>query len=219
MPGPFLSELDAAAVEELRRLAVRRSWLVGAALFHEGDVADSVLIIETGIAKAIVTAEDGAEVALALRGPGDILGELAAVGGGRRSASVYAVEAITALAVEVASFREYLHRHPSATFVLLAALAERSRDATRRHAEFGAFDTTVRLARLIAELADTYGEPTDAGVRVRLLSQDELASFCAASREAVARALRTLREEGLVETGRRTVTVVDLARLRDWRPG
>jgi CRP-like cAMP-binding protein len=178
-----------------------------------------VVIIESGVAKAVVTTEDGAEVALALRGPGDILGELAAVAGGRRSASVVAVEPIAALVLSTESFRSYLHEHPGAALVLLGALAERNRDATRRHAEFGTYDTRLRLARLIAHLAETYGEPNERGVRVRLLTQDELASFCAASREAVARALRTLRDEGLVETGRRTVTVTDLDRLRTWRPG
>jgi len=216
--GPFLDALDDRAAADLRRQAIRRSWPAGATLFHEGDRADHVVILETGVAKAVMTSEDGNEVVLALRGPGDILGELAAIGGGRRSASVTSVEPVTALVLGVDAFREFLGVNASASFALLGALADRTLDASRRQAEFGSLDTRVRLARLIAELADTYGEPHGSGVRLRLLSQDELAAMCAASREAVARALRTLRDEGLVETGRRSVTIADVERLRTWRP-
>jgi CRP-like cAMP-binding protein len=89
------------------------------------------------------------------------------------------------------------------------------RDADRKRIEYGAYDTTGRVATRLLELADRYGEQTGAGVRVALpLSQDELAGWTGSSREAVSKALRSLRDRGLIETGRRRVVIHDLDGLR-----
>lgn len=213
---PFLDALDERAQAGLRDRAVARSWPAGATLFHEGDEADHVLVVTSGLVKAVAVSDEGQTTALALRGPGEILGELAAVDGGTRSASVVAIEAVEALNIPSAAFREFLRDQPGAALALLAGVADRLRDASRRQAEFGTLDATARVARMLAELGDTYGEPVADGLRIDIVSQDELASLCGASREAVARALRTLRDDDVIRTGRRTVTISDVDRLRRW---
>jgi CRP/FNR family transcriptional regulator, cyclic AMP receptor protein len=76
-------------------------------------------------------------------------------------------------------------------------------------------DTPHRLARLLLELSDRYGRPSGEHVQLGLsLSQAELASAIAASRESVVRALAELRRRGFVTTGRRTVRLCDLEGLR-----
>lgn len=213
---PFLDALDEAARAGLRSRAAARSWPAGATLFHEGDDADHVVVLTSGLVKAVAVSDDGQTATLALRGPGQVLGELAAVDGGTRSASVVAIEAVEALSIPVGVFREFLREQPGAALALLAGVADRLRDASRRQAEFGSLEATARVARMLAELGDSYGETVADGVRIDLVSQDELASLCGASREAVARALRTLRSDDVVRTGRRTVTIRDMDRLRCW---
>lgn len=213
---PFLEALDERARAGLQDRATARSWPAGATLFREGEAADHVLILTSGLVKAVAVSEDGQTTTLALRGAGEVLGELAAVDGGTRSASVVAIEPVEALSVPAGAFREFLREQPGAALALLAGITERLRDASRRQAEFGTLDATVRVARILAELGDTYGEPVEDGLRVELVSQDELASLCGASREAVARALRTLRGHDVVRTGRRTITITDLDRVRRW---
>lgn len=209
----FLAALDDPARAALHERAYPRSWQARSTLFREGDPADRVMIIESGVVKAVAATDNGVDAVLALRGPGDILGELTAVNGGVRTATVVAVEPVRALVVPVDSFRQYLLDHPTAALALLGVVGDRLADSSRRQAEFGSLDATARLARLLLELAEVYGSATDGVTTLRLLSQDELASFCGASREAIARGLRTLRDEGLVETGRRSVTIVDIERL------
>ena len=98
---------------------------------------------------------------------------------------------------------------------LLRLVTSRLRDADRKRVEFGAFDIAARVAGRLVELADRFGEPVPDGVRIPVpLSQDELAGWVGASREAVAKALRVLRDRGLLTTGRRTMTVLDLDGLR-----
>src|SRR5439155_20462513 len=105
-----------------------------------------------------------------------------------------------------------LQDHPRAALELVRMLVGRLRESDRRRVEFGAYDITRRLAALLVDLAmEAEAHGTDPVVR---LSQHEIAGLIGASRESVARALVSLRARGLVETGRRTITVVDLEGLR-----
>jgi len=71
------------------------------------------------------------------------------------------------------------------------------------------------VARRLLDLAERFGKETPEGVKVELpLSQEELASWCGASRESTVKALRTLREVGALTTGRRQVTLHDVDGLR-----
>ena len=71
----------------------------------------------------------------------------------------------------------------------------------------------------MVELAEQYGQPSDGGVELDLqLSQDELASLIAASRESGVRALTSLRRRGLIATGRRTINLRDIEGLRHYAP-
>ena len=81
----------------------------------------------------------------------------------------------------------YLAAHPAAAIELLRMVVGRLRSADRRRIEFGGFETTSRLAHLLAELADEDGTGTaERGIEIPF-SQDELAAMVGASRESVAR--------------------------------
>jgi CRP-like cAMP-binding protein len=89
------------------------------------------------------------------------------------------------------------------------------RDADRKRIEFGAHDTTGRVAARLVEMAERFGQPVDDGMKIGLpFSQDELAGWTGASREAVSKALGVLRSAGEIRTGRMTVVVRDLEALR-----
>ena len=187
----------------------------GAVIFREGTPSASVIIVRTGRVKVSSDTASGTEVVLAVRGPGALLGELSAIDGGPRSATVTALEPVTALAIPSAQFERHLLEHGRVAFVLMRELTRRLRDADRKRIEFGAFDTTGRVAARLVELADRFGVPTDEGLRINLpLSQDELAGWTGASREAVTKALRVLREEGWITTGRLRVVITDLDALK-----
>lgn len=219
MQGGFLGQLAHATRAQLEAVATRREWSEGTTLFREGDQADRVIIIETGLVKAVSTSPDGVETVLGLRGSGDVLGELAAIDGGTRSASVSVIRPVTGLAVEVTAFRRFLATHADACYELLAIVTRRVRDASRRQSEYGSLDTTSRLATVLVELAVEHGQPTADGIEVSLLTQDELAGLTGASRESTARGLRALREAGLITTQRRRIAVHDLRALAAWSTG
>jgi CRP-like cAMP-binding protein len=212
-PDEFLSLLTPDEVEALYAAGRPRHWERGATLLSEGDTAEWVLVLTSGRVKVSSHTESGTEVVLAIRGPGALLGDMSALDGGPRSGTVTALEPVEGIVV--GDFASFLHRHGRIAVLLMKLVIGRLRDADRKRIEYGAFDTTGRVATRLVELAERYGERTNGGVRVALpLSQDELAGWTGASREAVSKALRSLRDRGLIETGRRKVTIHDLEGLR-----
>ncbi len=214
-PDEFMARLSQADRAELTERGRRRQYPTGASLFLEGESCSTVVVVVSGRVKAFSLTEHGEEILLAVRGPGALLGELSAVDGAPRSASVAALEPVVALVVPIAAFLNFLRSHGDAAIALLQLVTARLRDSDRKRVEGAAYDIPARVARRLVELADRFGEPDPQGVRIAVaLTQDELAGWVGASREAVAKALRVLRDRGLVVTGRRTMTVVDLDGLR-----
>ncbi|WP_433081523.1 Crp/Fnr family transcriptional regulator [Dactylosporangium sp. CA-052675] len=175
-----------------------------------------MVILHSGCVKVSSDVASGTEVVLAVRGPGALLGELSAIDGGPLSATVTALEPVSALSVPSPDFERYLLGHARVSFLLMRELTRRLRDADRKRIEFGAYDTTGRVAARLVELVERFGEPTPEGLRISPpLSPDELAGWAGSSREAVPKALRTLREEGLAQTGGLRLIVHDLDALSD----
>jgi CRP-like cAMP-binding protein len=202
--------LAAALRREGRRIQVRR----GQALFVEGDRAERVFLVQSGWVIVSCVGAGGREVVLGVSGPGDVIGELSAFDQQPRSATAVAAEDVEAVVAPAAVLTRALD-DLGAAHELIAVLAVRMRGDTRKLVEFATLSTLGRIAWRLLELADRFGEPVDDGIAVSLpLSQDQLASWCGASREAAVRSLRSLRSLGLINTGRHTVTIRDLDGLR-----
>ncbi len=211
----FVSALTAEERAELQRRARSRRFKSGATIFHEGTASDCVIAIVRGRVKVSTATASGKEVLLAIRGPGDLLGELSAIDGIARSASVSALEPVEILVIPSGEFRAFLELSPRVALLLLEVIGSRLRDADRKLVEFAAYDTVGRVAARLVELVQEHGQSGAVGYEITLpLSQEELAGFTGASREAVAKALRTMRELGWLITERRRVTVIDLEALR-----
>jgi CRP-like cAMP-binding protein len=212
-PGEFLAMLTPEDIEVVCAAGRPRRWERGTTVMSEGDTSDWVLVLTEGRVKVSSHTNSGTEVVLAVRGPGALLGEMSVIDDSPRSATVTALEPIAGIAIR--DFTGFLQEHGRIAVLLMQLVTGRLRDADRKRIEYGAFDTTGRVATRLLELAERYGEKTNGGVRVALpLSQDELAGWTGASREAVSKALRTLRDRGLIETGRRRVVVHDMEGLR-----
>ena len=215
LPGSFLELLTPNERAELTALGVQRRFPKGALLMFEREPGDRVMIQLVGRVKVTRVEQDGHEVLLGIRDPGDVLGELSCVDGQPRISSVTALEPVEALVVPTSAFRAYLERAPRVAVVLLEVLIGRFRETTLKRTQFAATDTIGRLAARLVELADRYGMPREKGIEIDLgLSQEELASWTGASRAGTAKALQTLRELGWIATDRRRIVIEQLDQLR-----
>ena len=217
MSGTFLDLLSDLDRSDLLSLGRPRAFRRGASIVVQGDHSDVVLVLMRGLVKVALDTDDGHEIVLSVLRPGDLIGEFEAVDhdGGPRDASNVALEAVDTRVMTGEDFRCYLESHPGAALALLRAIIHRLRNADQRRIDSGSRDTVRRLAHLLAELADEHGRVTSAGIDIEIpLTQQELASLIASSRESIVRSLRSLRSRRLVTTARRRITIRDLAGLR-----
>lgn len=186
----------------------------GQTLFVAGDLAERVFLIEQGYVLLSSAAPGGREIVLAVSGPGDVIGELSAFDREPRSATALAVDDVHAV-VAASSVLTRALEDIEVTHELIRVLSARLREGNRKQLEFATLTTLGRVAWRLLELGERYGEPTSEGIAVQLpLSQDQLASWCAASREATVKALRALRSLQIITTGRRSVVIRDAEALR-----
>jgi CRP/FNR family cyclic AMP-dependent transcriptional regulator len=184
-------------------------------LFREGEPGDRVIAVLGGRVKVSVQTRSGREILLAVKEPGDLVGELSAIDGRPRSATAIALEPVDALVVTAPAFVEFIEGHPRIAVRLLRTLAAQIRDADRRSVDRDTGDITCRVARRLVDLAERLGEHRGSGVEVTLvLGQDDLAAWVGATREATSRALGRLRAEGWLTTARQRIVLTDLPALR-----
>jgi CRP-like cAMP-binding protein len=120
---PFWDVLDPTEREVLRSVASVRTFAAGAAIMEQGEPADHILVILAGRASIRVN-ENGKERVIAERGPGQLIGERAAVQVGVRSATVVALEMIWALEVQTRDFAAFI----SGNSKILAFVQDQRRD-------------------------------------------------------------------------------------------
>ncbi|MFN2595357.1 MAG: Crp/Fnr family transcriptional regulator [Actinomycetota bacterium] len=211
--GSFLAQLTTDEFVALTSASARRQYRKGATLFNEGDVSDRVIALTEGRVKICYFTADGKEVVLAIRGPGDLVGELSAIDGQRLSATVTSLEPVSGFVMTSSVFTSFLSKTPRVALLLLQSVTGKLRDADRKRIEFSESDSVGRVAKRLVELAERFGTGESGSIDITL-SQEELGGWTGASREAVSKALQSLRGRGWIETSRRAITIKDIDALK-----
>ncbi|WP_410572845.1 Crp/Fnr family transcriptional regulator [Amycolatopsis sp. cmx-4-61] len=212
--GSFLAGLSSASRAALLALGVARDFGAERVLIREGDAGTHVFLLVDGCVKITGTTPDGHLALLAIRVGGDLVGELAAMDGQPRVATVTTAGRVAARLITQAEFRRFLAGFPDVALAVTSSVAAKLRWATRRRIDFGSREVRIRLARVLLELVTSYGTAAGSHAEIGVaLTQPELAALVGAAEPTVHRALAGLRREGIVETGYRRVCVCDRARL------
>jgi CRP-like cAMP-binding protein len=214
-PRGFWGLLTQAERETLRVAGQMAEFPPGATMSVEGEPATSLFILLDGWVKIFSVTSDGHEMVLALRGPGDIVGEAAGLSSGYQTATVRAIDIVRSLMVGPGQFRSFLDSNPGAGSALQRVVAQRWNDAASTVRDRAAATSVQRLARLLLDLASRHGRQTDGGILVAIpLTQRELASLAGAWPAAVTRAFSNWRSRGVIGTGYRNITITDLTALQ-----
>jgi CRP/FNR family transcriptional regulator, cyclic AMP receptor protein len=181
----------------------------GAVLLRQGDAATHVLILVSGRVKALRTAPDGSVLVLAVRGPGEIIGDITVLGGGTRSATVIAVDRCETRIVPADRFILLVRSLRLEVQIFGRAMA-RILEGDAWRAELASLPAAPRLARTLLRLAvPSPGGPPDVN-----LDQAELGQAAGLARSTVAAELARLRAQRIVKTSRRRVVIIDATRLQ-----
>ncbi|MGQ0631123.1 MAG: Crp/Fnr family transcriptional regulator [Sporichthyaceae bacterium] len=215
VPVGFLDRVGTELARELTASGTRRRYPAGAVLFLEGDVAHEAMVLMSGDLKVMVASADGRDVVLDVFSAGTLVGEWSVIDGNPRSATVIALADVEVLTIPAGEFRAFLDRHPEVRSGVLVETIGRLRQQVRHQLEFGAGDALGRVCARLVEMADRYGRAEGSTVLIHSpLTQADLAAWTGLSREAVVKALRSLRRLGWIENQGADITVHDLEQIR-----
>jgi CRP/FNR family transcriptional regulator, cyclic AMP receptor protein len=204
----LLEGVPAEEVRKLLSLARRRRFKRGEVVFHRDDPADSLHLIVKGRFAVRVMTPLGEPATIAVRGPGDSFGEMALVGGVRRSATIEALEESETFCVYEGDFHRLRREYPEVNQLLIGFLTNEVRMLNERLLEALYVPVERRVLRRVVELARLYGGDEGEAVEVPL-TQEELAGLAGTSRATVNQVLRAEQEKGTVELRRGKTLVTD----------
>lgn len=206
--GSLLAYLDVETRQFLVSGGTRRSFAAGDVLVRHGDPTDHVLVLLAGWVRVSASAWDGQQVLFALRGPGDVIGDLAALNGSPRTATVHAVEPVVVVELTRRQFLGRMRDRPAVTIATARQLADRLQEVETARVDLMTQDVGRRVAGYLQRLADQHGVRDSDGVVIRMpLTQQDIANRVGASRRAVCRSMAQLRERRVVVTTRRRIVL------------
>ncbi len=213
-PVPLLTDEELAELEAIGH-TIHRS--AGHPFFLEGEQGDFALLIRKGHVKAL---RGRPPRIIDVRGPGEIVGEMAVIRGKPRMASIIAFDDVEALYLPGARWLRFLYDHPRAMHALLAMTDDMADRATMKNVE-SELAIEQQLAKRVIELTDFgLGEPADDGVVVLRLSQQDLAALIGAKKlDSVKKVIGRLKASGIIDTGRQVITILQLPVLREIADG
>lgn len=208
MEWRLLEALPEAEVRQLLPVARRRRFRRGEVVLHQNDPSDSLHVIVKGRFAVWVTTTLGERTTVAVRGPGDLFGEMALLGeDSHRSATVEALEDGETLCIHEIDFARVRREHPVVNEIVICFLVNEVRVMNERLLEALYVPAERRVLRRVNELAQLYAD--DARVAEIPVTQETLAGMAGTSRATVNAVLREAQARGLVDLARGKIRVGD----------
>ncbi len=210
------SHLSGLSDEELGQVlaGARRQVLeAGHTLHRQGETAAHCEVVISGLIRVYVTAPDGRTMTVRYCRRGALIGVASLFEPSfMLPATIQAVTDSIVLRLVPHNIENATRSRSAVSGALLAELSERAM-AFVAEIPGGAFATIrQRVARHLLDLATGAQKGRELVARI---GQQDLADAVGSVREVVVRSLRELREEGLVETGRNKVVILDPEKLLD----
>ncbi|MDP9224599.1 MAG: Crp/Fnr family transcriptional regulator [Actinomycetota bacterium] len=212
MEWRLLEDVPAEQVRELLAIARRRRFSRNEVVFHRDDPGDSLHLISKGRFAIQVMTPLGDTATIAIRGAGESFGEMALVGGARRSATVLSLEESETLSVYQPDFERLRRQHPAVSDVLIRFLVNEVRMLNERLLEALYVPVEKRVRRRLVELAELF--PGADGFPAITLTQEALSELAGAARPTVNKVLREEEKRGTIELARGKTRVLNLDELR-----
>ena len=210
---PLFAGLDPKALEPLCAAARRIAIKEGEILFKQGEPGDTLYLIEEGRLKVFTTGADEQEVVLDIMGPDQVIGELALLDGGPRSASIQALSGCDLLALDREPFMGHLRQNPETAIHLLTYLSANLRQRVLQAETPAVSNSAARLAHALLFLAERDGQ-IEPGVVTSTLRVKDLAAAIGTSPEWVSQMLNEWCRDGIIGmSGARRLLLHDVRAL------
>jgi len=191
-----ISQRDARRISSL----CTEKWFPrGVRIFREGDTADSLCVLKKGLVKLISLSDKGRETILHILKPEEVFGELL-LSEEKRPFTAIAFEDSMVMIVSKESFLKLLSAVPTVALNFIRLLSKRLATVERGLAESSHTWSYHRLARVLLQLSERYGEEVPAGTLINVrLTHEDLANLIGTSRETVTTQLNKFARVGLLK--------------------
>lgn len=188
-------------------------------MIFENDRTDEVYCIRSGMVK-VYRMRENQELIFNFHLPGDVFGEVEAIVGVKehnRTASVEAIEAVSAWVLSKTDFLTIIERHPAVMRRAYMILAERLRVMNRKLRSLAFDDTRTQCADLLLDLCYNCGTEQSGVWKIEVkLPQSVLADMLGLTRESVSKIVNEFKREGIVSVRDRHLYIQDAERLQSY---
>lgn len=206
---PYFAECSPTTLGLLAEQGVKRHFESGETIFHEGDPALGLWLIERGSVKIFKVSLEGIEHILHLLGDGNSFNDIAALDGGANPAHAAALSKTDVWLITVASLDKALSADPILARRVIQLLARRVRGLVHRREDLILYGIVVRLARFLLRQSD------NPALSAPGVTRAAIAAYLATTPETISRALRTLEESGAIQFDRHRIIIVREDLLRE----
>jgi CRP/FNR family cyclic AMP-dependent transcriptional regulator len=205
--------LDAAAIRRLDTQCVWQRFVAKECIVDYQDSGSHVFFVIQGHVRVLIRSRIGRESILREIREGEFFGELAAIDGLPRSASIVAIADSVVARMPPTIFRDSVHKYPDVCDQLLTLLASQLRMLANRVNEYGTLDVRARIYSELLRLARAARNGETSAVISPPPTHAELAARVSSHREAITRELNRMERAGLLQRRRGAMVIVDTARL------
>ncbi|MCK6585622.1 MAG: Crp/Fnr family transcriptional regulator [Anaerolineales bacterium] len=213
---PFFKHLPPGAIAKINSLFHDVDVSAGERIYFEGDEAEYLYLVAMGKVKLVRNTASGREVLLDILRGGDYFGSFSTLSGRVHTETAIAQTDSCILRISAGDFDRILADHTDVTRKVLEAVSQRLAESQEIVKQLSAYTVEQRIASALMRLASKLGEARGEGVLIQLpFSRQDLAAMTGSTTETVSRAMSRFAEEGLIRSGRKWVTILNLNRLKE----
>ena len=205
---PFLQELDAVEREAVKGLFFEKTLRRGELAFMEGEPADTLFVLISGVMKIFKTSSNGKEQIISISTPHETLNDTSIFDGGPNPVSAQAMSPVVIYGIKKDKFEQMLKQYPKLTLNIIKILSERTRKLLLLIEDLSFKHVIGRVGKILLE-------HTGDGSGKQRLTQQEMAAIAGTAREVVASSLKTLEERGVVKIDRHRILITDKPALEE----
>jgi len=206
---PYFSGLSPAEIDSIKRFVFEKTFQRGEVILLEGEAAEALFLVASGVVKVFKTSVEGKEQILNIVRPGESFNGVPLFDDGPNPASAEAMGPVVLYGIRKDDLRTILEDYPQVAMNIIKELAGRVRQLVSLVEDLSFKHVIGRVAKILLENA---GDGT--GPRPRL-TQQEMAAMAGTAREVVARSLKALEEEGVIRLERHRIAITDREALKE----
>ena len=206
---PYFSGLSLAELDSVRKLIFEKTAERGEIILLEGEPAEALYFVASGVVKCFKTSAEGKEQILNLVRPGESFSDVPIFDGGPSPASAQAMGPVVLYGIRKSDLGVILRDYPQVALNVTQVLSQRLRHLVSLVEDLSFRHVIGRVVKILLEHA---GDGT--GPRPRL-TQQEMAAMAGTAREVVARSLKALAEEGAIRLERHRIVITDKEALKE----